>query len=338
MDKEILLEIASKYKIDVERIGAKIDTSRGDDDIRYAYPINENQYILKITNTSMMNEEYMAPINELVDRYREIGVYAPKMLTLENGCVVYEFIYNGMKWRAYIEEYAKYSSYKETDSIDYNLKEEMLEYVGKLASKYSFAPLCEHYSMWTIIRLHALDTEIDEKQDNLNQLCEALKKYGLAELSERINDKNIKCRSKIKKSIDQLPTCTYQGDLNSTNILVDQYNHFKGIIDFNMSGEEVNINCFINESMYYLEMEDFDTLSAQEIFEKMNRVFDLLIHKICEYYEMNELELLLFPSYKLITYLSFYPNVILMINQLENNQVKVVNLIERFLKIEGLVE
>lgn len=31
----------------------------------------------------------------------------------------------------------------------------------------------------------------------------------------------------------------------------DDNGHFKGIIDFNMFGTEVNINCFLNESMYY---------------------------------------------------------------------------------------
>ena len=68
---------------------------------------------------------------------------------------------------------------------------------------------------------------------------------------------NFSARSKIKDHISILPKCVYQGDLNSSNILLDDNNKFCGLIDFNMYGTEVNINCFLNESMYYLNERRF---------------------------------------------------------------------------------
>jgi len=60
----------------------------------------------------------------------------------------------------------------------------------------------------------------------------------------------------------------YQGDLNSSNEL-HQDGHFVGLIDFNLSGTDVNINVFVNETNCFPEEEDFDRLSVEQIVDKM---------------------------------------------------------------------
>lgn len=72
--------------------------------------------------------------------------------------------------------------------------------------------------------------------------------------------------------------------------------------------------------MYYLEKSDFDQLTAQEIFDKMNKVQELLLSEIFESYSLNNLELNAFKYYKKIIYLSFYPNVALWNSLISKNQ------------------
>ena len=62
---------------------------------------------------------------------------------------------------------------------------------------------------------------IDEKQENLDNLIKKLKEKGYNKLASKLVDENIKARNKIELSLNELPRCVYQGDLNYSNILVD---------------------------------------------------------------------------------------------------------------------
>ena len=139
----------------------------------------------------------------------------------------------------------------------------------------------------------------------------------------------------IEKYLQQLPRCVYQGDLNESNILVDEQGNFSGIIDFNMFGTEVNINCFLNETMYYLECEDFETLSAKEIFRKMNLEQNQLLKGIIKEYPLNALERAMWQHYRKIIYMSFYPNTILLVSLLSESEYvdKVLELLDLILRM-----
>lgn len=173
--------------------------------------------------------------------------------------------------------------------------------------------------MWSLIELSASDTDVDEKQENFDDLVKHLKTKGYTDLILKLIKLNNDSRQKIKESMKILPRCVYQGDLNTSNIVVDKDANFRGIIDFNMFGTEVNINCFLNESMYYLTKTDFDTLSAKEIFAKMTSTQDNLMSAIIKNYQMNDDEMDIVKDYKKIIFSSFYPNVMLMVKLLEQN-------------------
>lgn len=218
-----------------------------------------------------------------------------------------------------MEELALFSVLDEDDTDFYEMKERVLPFLGKLVSRYSGVDLSETYSMWSIIDLAPFDNEIDEKQENINVLCEALEQ-GASEnhvLAERIRFLNEKARGHIKEFFNRLPRCVFQGDLNPTNILVDEDNDFKGIIDFNMCGTEVNVNCFLNESMYFLEKEEFAVCSPSELASKIAKVQDRLMEKILEHYELNEAERAVYEDYRFVINVGFYPNVMLMVKLLK---------------------
>lgn len=322
MNNETIRYITALYGIKAVVISDVIDSSRDENDIRLVYKIN-NQYVLHCCTTESISEKFLQDINRLVKRHKDIGVWAPELFPLEGSsdflCEVTE---EGRRYHCYMEELAPFSVVDE-DNVDfYEMKEHVLPFLGKLASRYSGVDLSEIHSMWSIIDLSPFDNEIDEKQENINILCEALER-GDSEcyvLAERIRLLNEKARDHIKEFFDQLPRCVFQGDLNPTNILVDDENNFKGIIDFNMFGTEVNINCFLNESMYFLEKEDFADASPSELIGKIDRVQGNLMKKILAHYELNEAERVVYEDYNFVINVGFYPNVMLMVKLLKQGE------------------
>ena len=90
------------------------------------------------------------------------------------------------------------------------------------------------------------------------------------------------------------------------------------------------INCFLNESMYFLEEQDFEKMSAKDIFSKMKNIQNSLLSSITANYNLNKNELEVVDDYKRIIFASFYPNVMLWINLITRHkwENKVIELLE----------
>lgn len=333
MDNIIVADICKKYGIKVDSVSDVIDTSHGKTDLRYNFIIN-NKYVLKMNSAGSVSEAFLQGINRLVMRYRKIGVWCPQILETENGQLISEWDLSKEKFKCYIEEYAPYQIAEEVEF--YTFKEEMLEHIGKLAVQYTDVDLVEHKSMWSLIDLSPYDNEIDEKQENLDMLIEVLKNHDYVKEAENLMKLNNISRSHIRAHFELLPRCVYQGDLNPSNLLMDEQKHFVGLIDFNMYGTEVNINCFLNESMYYFRKEDFEELCAKDIFSKMNQIQGRLLNVIFRNYILNDIEKKVFEDYKRVVDMSFYPNVMLLIELIQNRKYvdKVIQLINLICEIK----
>lgn len=194
----------------------------------------------------------------------------------------------------------------------------MIEHLGILASKYTDVDLSETRSMWSIIDLAPLDVDIDEKRENTNALTDALRKSGYDELASRVDSFNTMLREKIMAVFGRLPRCVYQGDLNSTNEL-HKDGHFVGLIDFNMAGTDVNINVFLNETNWFPEEAEFDTLSVPEILSKQDSEQNDALSVILRHYTLNDDEKYALPYYKRIVDMFQYPDVCLMTEWLDND-------------------
>lgn len=324
--------ICHEFDIECIQIGDVIDTSKSEADRRFNYKINA-EYFLKINNSTAITEGFLQDISSLTSKYRKIGVYCPSLIKSKTGNFAYYYEKDNIRYVCYIEEYAPYTIYNSKyNSIDYAFRKNVVRHLGKLAKQFSNIDLSKTNSMWSLIELGPFDIDKDEKQENLDSLISTLKENQFNDLANKLVLINHKLREHIEIYINQLPRCVYQGDLNDTNILVDAKGEFKGIIDFNMFGTEVNINCFLNETMYYIEKSDFDKLTAQEIFSKMNKEQNLLLSEILVSYNLNNLELHAIKYYKKIIYLSFYPNVVLWNSLISKNQhvdkvLKLINII-----------
>ena len=302
--KQTITEILKKFGLAFNDVTKEVDTSHGDDDRRLNY-ILDDKYVLKVHSVRSMWELRLQEIQRLIDRYRSIGVYCPRMIPTLDGTLSCLYEINGVPHTCFVEEFAIYPVCPDELTLD---RKEVLAHVGKLAAKYSGVDLSPIRSMWSIIDLAPLDVDVDEKQENTNLLCDALKAAGHPDLAAKVNVLNEQMRAVIVKDYLALPRCVYQGDMNSSNEL-HKDGHFVGLIDFNMAGTDVNINVFANETNWFPEEAEFDNMTIDEILRRIDTEQAELLKVIFENYTMDELETRLFPYYKRIADLFQWPIV-----------------------------
>lgn len=309
--------ILSRFGLSFECVTTLHDTSRGEDDTRLNYILDE-RYVLKVNTIGVMWEDRLQEINRLIQRYRSIGVYCPALIPTLEGPLSCFWEKDGNEYICYVEEFAIYPLLGW--DVDHDRKE-VVEHLGVLAARYTDVDLSETKSMWSIIDLAPLDVDIDEKQENMNTLVAALRENGDTDLADQVDSLNNEMRKQIMTVFAELPRCVYQGDLNSSNEL-HQDGHFVGLIDFNLSGTEVNINVFVNETNCFPEEAEFDQLSVEQIVEKMKNEQADMLSVIFMHYTMNEVERFVFPYYQRIADLFQWPNVCSMVKWLKEDTRK----------------
>lgn len=310
-------EIMSHFGQSVQNITKLYDSSHGDSDKRLNY-ILDDKYVLKINSKVTMWETRLQEIRRLIFRYRSIGIYCPDLIPTLKGTLSYTLKKDGKEYTCFVEEYAIYPLIGWKMEHDRN---EVIEHLGSLASKYTNVDLSEIKSMWSIIDLAPLDVDIDEKQENTNTLTETLRKKGYEDLAVQVDCFNTMLREKIMVVFSDLPRCVYQGDLNCSNEL-HKDGHFVGLIDFNMSGTDVNINVFLNETNWFPEDEDFDSMSIEEIIKNQDTKQSDRLAVILRHYTLSDIEKYALPYYKRIIDMFKYPNVCSMVDWLNDSTRK----------------
>lgn len=325
LDNNEIQNILNHFGLTFQSVTKLHDTSHSEDDKRLNY-ILDDRYVLKVNSVGAMWEQRLQEISKLISRYRSIGVYCPALIPTIAGPLSYSWRKDGKEYTCYVEEYAIYPLFEWGQEHD---RREVVEHLGILAAKYTSVDLSETKSMWSIIDLAPLDVDIDEKQENTNALVAALRETGYPDLAQRVDDLNDMLRDRIMTVFADLPRCVFQGDLNTSNEL-HQDGHFVGLIDFNLSGTDVNINVFLNETNWFPEEREFDQISVQEIIEKMDVEQEDSMAVVFRHYTMNDVEKYAFPYYKRIVDLFQYPDVCEMVKWLkeETRKDKCVELIQ----------
>ncbi len=315
LSHDMISAILSRFGLENEQVTDFCNSSHGDDDIRWNFMLN-SRYVLKVNAQRSMWEARLQEISRLIARYRSIGLYVPALIPTLDGSLSCTWDIQGAPYTCFVEEFAKYPAYTWDAEPD---RKEVVEHLGLLAAKYTNVDLSSTRSMWSIIDLAPLDVDVDEKQENADMLAEALRENGFSALAEQVTAHNLMLRETIQADFAALPRCVFQGDLNNSNELHNN-GHFVGLIDFNCSGTDVNINVFLNETNWFPDEKDFDRMSIAEILKRMNMEQTDMLSVILQHYRMNELEKRLFPCFQHIADLFQYPNVCQMVKWLGNAQ------------------
>ncbi len=310
-----ITHILSYFGLSFTEVTNFCDSSRGEDDIRWNFVLDK-KYVLKINSEKSMWEARLQEISRLISRYQSIGLYCPSLVPTLQGAMSHRWEKDGQCFTCFVEEYAKYPVYDETTPHD---RKAVSEHLGMLAAKYTDTDLSEIRSMWSIIDLAPLDDEVDEKQENTDMLVNALRGNGYPELADRVDALNKELRAAILPDFRSLPRCVFQGDLNMSNELHD-HGKFVGLIDFNCSGTDVNINVFLNETNWFPEENEFDEMSVDELLTRMDTAQEEAMALVLKHYTLSELERKHLPHFKKITDLFQYPNVCAMMKWLQEGE------------------
>lgn len=329
MKEEIYHGILKEYGLDFKCITYQASTSFENDNRETV--VLDNKWVLRGSSSKEMTEERISELSFLIERYCQFGIYAPQFKKTLKG----NYIVALSDKNFYVSEYADYPLASDIQINSKSLLYQKIKHLGGFANEFTNQNLMKTRSMWSILDLAPLDKGIDEKQENCNTLCTTLKKFSLDALANQIETYNEKNRNAIQRVFKDLPRCVYQGDLNDTNILMKD-NQFYGLIDFNMAGTEVNINCFLAETAYLPEEKDFMFLSATSILDKMVREQDEALKIILENYSLNSIEKSVFENYRNLILMFQYPNVCAYIYYLSGeHRTKIIELIHLMISREG---
>lgn len=325
MQREELLPLLECYGVRQFGTFREIDSSKPGD-----YRLNiiiDRDYVLRI-NDPVITEERLAAVDRLARRYRETGILAPRLLQNREGA--YLSPCGGRV--CYLSEYLDYPTLDEVrDTLDTvqqeAIRRDVLSSVGRFARIFSDVDLQPVHSMWSIFDLAPLDVDMDERQENLNDLVQALREAGAEDAARQVICFNEANRAKIEPVFRRLPRCVIQGDLNDSNLLIAD-GRFVGLIDFNMAGTEVNINCFCCETNSGITEEDFEKHTAAELFAEMRRLDGEALQIILEQYELNEDERSVIGNFRNLSMISQFPNVCQFRRAIKKDLGKAVGLID----------
>lgn len=275
-------------------------------EFRQTYLIDQ-KYVLRIHQVDCIYEERLVEMDQLAKRYCKIQVLAPRLY--KNKAGTFTTIIDE-RYVAYLSEYLSYETCENMEENQfYNvIYPQVLNMVGKFTANYINKELSNCYSMWTIEKLSPYDNEIDEKQENFNELIQNLFSINVTALVEKLVALNQYYRQLIRVNFDKLPKTVIQGDLNSSNILY-QEDCFIGLIDFNMSGTEVNINYFVSETNGFPDFEQVNLENYPQFIEKWLEEQSKYLDIILINYPLNTLEKEMLTVYRGIGLISQYPNV-----------------------------
>lgn len=297
-----------------------IDSSHGADDIRWNYIIDK-KYVLRFCNAPEMTDARMEDLNRLIERYRAFGLRCPAFLKAKDG----GFFLPWQDLTVYLSDYIDLplADGMEGEAAD-RLRDEVVCSIARFLERYRDVDLSSTMGMYSLFDLCPFDVPegIDEKQQNMNSLCDALKKIGQDALADRLEAKNRAVRAYLLPIYRDLPHCVTQGDENFTNVLLDEQGHMAGLIDFNLAGTDVCVNLIANNADFNLDVMHEKPIDPDKALTDALQSYRKNAEMILKIYHATEQERAALPYYAWIVFASMWPNVCAFVDRLKNDAAR----------------
>ncbi len=320
---EELLALLALYGVDGAERAGLMDTSHDEKDVRWNYII-DRKYVLRLTNAPEMTEERLEDLNRLIVRYADFGLRCPAFIRGTDGL----FFHNWGQLTVYLSEYVDLPVAGETDLTEAEqdaLREEVVLSLARFMARYRDVDLIPTMGMYSLFDLCPYDVPlgIDEKQQNLNNVCASLEKAGERALAQKLAAKNEEVRARLLSVYKSLPRCVTQGDENFSNVLLDGAGHMAGLIDFNLSGTDVCVNLIANNADFNLDIMDDEPLEdPAAALEKALASYRKNAAQLLTVYHVSEAERAALTDYAWIALASQYPYACAFIDRIQKNAVR----------------
>ncbi len=302
-EQEIIgLYVSSNYTVI-----SKPEVLNTDNDFREVYiaECGRRKIVVKHTSNTFTNENRMTAIINLSEIYRELGIFCPKIIPDINGELYSKYTANDREYFIYAEEFAKYEiaenvgkdKFIDSDRVPLYF-DEMYRSLGKVAATHIDITDCP--SAYCLLKPFSSPDTVDEQTECAEKFFNYIYENIPAFKSETDEIKSLfyDVKSRIAKVYDTLPTSCFQSDLGWSNVLIDENGNFAGLIDFNLCGEDVNINHLTRAANFYSIYEEGDYLTLDEYEEHDQKEIALFMRKmrcISETYSFTEAERKIFP-------------------------------------------
>ena len=319
---EDLMSLLALYGVEgMERVEL-IDTSYDEKDIRWNYVI-DRKYVLRLTNAPEMTEERLRDLDRLIARYGDFGLRCPAFMPGTDGL----FFHGWGKLTVYLSEYVDLPTADKAGLSRAQkdvLRREVVLSIAAFMERYKGVDLISVMGMYSLFDLCPYDVPegIDEKQQNLNDLCAALRKVGEDALAQGLEAKNEAVRARLLGVYKSLPRCATQADEGFTNVLLDKENHLAGLIDFNLAGTDVCVNLIANNAVLDLDVLNDEPMDPVETLEKLIAGYRENAARMLEVYHATVAEQAALADYAWIALVSQYPNANTCIKRLEQEAAR----------------
>lgn len=275
------------------------DTSRGDNDYRvHIFAEWQNKKIvIKITDNDFTTVERVQCWAKTIEAYISAGYYCPRILKNVNGDYAANISLNGRSFCVYAEEFSKYKTAEAFSKSDitangsYIFLDDVLKSIGVIGAKH--LKTADFPFGCCILEKFAPSDPCDEiMQESLNfkkVVEKSLPKYK--ERFDKIWSAFLENKRKLEEVYPPLPTSVFQGDLNHTNILLDDNGNFVGMLDFNLCGRDTIVNQLFIEIMMECDCCGYEVFYSKEANEKTIKRFLSKIRMVADIYDFSEAEI-----------------------------------------------
>lgn len=242
-------EIFRLYGSETPNQTALYNSSRGDDDFRMTYIIEfgSDKIAVKTAKNTFTTPERVKGWAELIQHYNNLGIYCPKIIRNKKG--EYSEAVDG--YLVYAEEFMKYSTADGGRKSQY--KKKLYESIGLVAA--NPAPSVPWHTAYSLYDRFDITDTYDENYECAIAFRDCFRDSipGHAARAEKLFAEYCRRRADLEPAYRLLPRAVFQGDINESNILIDEAGDFIGLIDFNLSGTETVLNYAFCESFYCLD-------------------------------------------------------------------------------------
>ena len=233
-----------------------IDTGRGENDFRLVVLVqtSSGRLVVKLADNDFTNAERIEVWQRTASEYRGLGYYAPEIYADRKGQFP-TVSFRGRSCTAYAEEYSVYKpaedrmsgGEQEPQSDSEYMREAWIMTAKAAAKHFDHAPFPSAYCMFETFCPSDKTDEVLEAALEWKQAADALPEQ-YAERVGRLWQLWLENRIELESIYRTLPRSVFQGDLNSSNILLGEDGSFKGVCDFNLCGREVVIKYLMGEN------------------------------------------------------------------------------------------
>ena len=271
------------------------------------YP--EEAFVIKAASNGFTTAERVNGWATLIEQYRGMGCYSPAIKKSLHDHYAEPFVLDGISYVVWEEEFAKYSFPDDIKDKPMNAKgnryvyqDELIAFFGKVGQ----AHLKNTWGKSGWVRLEPFGAdEITDETTECVQTFDNLVRDRAPHFLERwrkvlsLYEQNL---AELKKIYNQLPTSVFQADWGDQNLLIDDKGTFKGVIDYNLAGEDTALNIFMSMGLFGLghytpvndDPQGLPLLNEKTQLLRIDAMLDVF-RELRKYYTFSEMEVTAAP-------------------------------------------